>query len=346
MSDEILIDKMPNAPHPREVFEFFGNHECEVTLSNALDEARFHHAWIFCGPKGVGKATLAYRLARRYLGAKRANSSPLASESTDEICTQISAGSHNDLRVATRYCPDKERISNVVTVEAIRELIKMFDLKANNPLGRKVAIVDCADDMNVNSSNALLKTLEEPPAGGLLILITNSLGAILPTIRSRCRVLRLQPLANDIMRQALPQIDDAALSLANGSIGRAKALIEYDVGGLYRLLTLHLGGLPNAPQKPALDLANRAKDIETFNLIIDLVKDWLLRTAKAGLGVQISEVEVGESATLARLATMQDSRKIAQSLAAIEKLRSAADNNLDKPSLVLEALIHAKSALL
>ena len=345
MSDENAIDQCLDLQHPREVFEFFGNKACETLLAEALERDKLHHALILCGPKGIGKATLAYRLARRYLGAASIGDSPLASDPEDKVCKLIANGAHQDLRTATRYCPDKKDIRANITIAAIRALTQMFELRASNELGRRVAIIDCADEMRTEGANALLKTLEEPPKGGLIILLANSLGAILPTIRSRCRIMRLEPLSDKEMRAALPEIDNGTLALSYGRIGRAKSLAEFEVQKLYSLISEHLSGLPNAPQKPAFDLANSAKDMERLNLIIELLKDWLLRTTKAGIGIEITEVEPGENATLARLAKPKNGRLIADTITKIESLRLAANNNLDKPSIVLESLNHIRAAL-
>lgn len=345
MADDSFIDQCLDLPHPREVFDFFGNPEVEALLADALEKDKLHHAIILCGPKGIGKATLAYRLARRYLGANPSSDSPLASDSNDLICNLIANGSHQDLRTATRFCPEKKDNRANISVAAIRYLTQLFELKASNKFGRRVAIIDSADDLRTEGANALLKTLEEPPEGGLLLILANSLGAVLPTIRSRCRIMRLEPLSDKEMRLALPDIDSSTLALSYGRIGRAKSLAEFEVQRLYNLLSEHLLGLPNAPFRPAFELANAAKDIERLNLIIELIKDWLLRTTKAGIGIEITEVEPGENATLARLAKPKNGRLIADTISKIESLRLAATNNLDKASIVLDSLNHIRTAL-
>lgn len=345
MGDDNLIDQCKDLPHPREVFDYYGNTEIEAQIAKAIENEKLHHGLILYGPKSIGKATLAYRIARRYLGAKEASQSPLASNPDDPICRQIAIGACQDLKTATRFCPEKNDIRANISVAAIRAITQMFELRANNSLGRRVAIIDSADDLRVEGANALLKTLEEPPKGAIIIMIANSLGSVLPTIRSRCRILRLEPLNEKEMRRALPDIDYSALSLSNGRLGRAKSLASFEVQKLYSHLSAHLAALPVTPFKEAQELASYAKDYESLNIIIELIKDWLLRTTKSGFGVEITEVEPGENATLARLAKPKNSRIIADTISKIEALRLAANNNLDKGAIVLESLSLVRASL-
>lgn len=331
-------DRIEGLPHPREVTEFYGNLHAETELYDALNNSRLHHGWIFSGPKGIGKATLAYRFARRYLGAIPSNESPLASVINDPIVEKIANNAFPDLRVATRFCPKENKIKRDVSIEAIKKMAQMFELKSNSSLGRRIAIVDCADDLNISSANALLKTLEEPPEGAILILIANSLGAILPTIRSRCRVLNLRPMENDELKKLIGTNDMAAISLSKGAYGAAIALKSQKIEEYYRLLARHLNGMPHAPLEPLLELSNKANDIEKSDIIFDLIENWLYRTAQAGLGLDIEEIEPGESASLQRLASSVNPKIFGDIDLEIRKLRNAVDNNLDKPAAIMQAI--------
>jgi DNA polymerase-3 subunit delta' len=346
MAVENAPDQIKDLPHPRETFDFYGNDAVEIELDKALKASSLHHGLILCGPKGVGKATLAYRLARRYLGARSSEESPLASQRDDDICAKIANDALPDLRVATRFCPETQKVKRDVGIEAIREMTRMFAFSAGNPNGHRVAIVDCVDDLSIQAANALLKTLEEPPSGALIVLIANSLGAVLPTLRSRSRVYHLRPMPTDRLRQLLGSSDEAALTLAKGAYGRALALRASKVGEYYNLLAGHLNALPHTPLAPMVALANKATSIESCDLIFDLIEDWLYRTAQAGLGLYIDEIEPGESATLARISVNLNPRIIGDLAISIGHLRTAVGNNLDKSAAVIEALRLIKSQIM
>jgi DNA polymerase-3 subunit delta' len=217
-------DKEPAAPHPRETFSFFGHKEEESALAEALAGKRMHHAWLLAGPKGLGKATLAYRFARAALGAKRQGPRPLDVDPDDPIARRVAARSHPDLFILRRGLNDRGKPRREITVDEARELGHFFSL-APSEGGMRVAIIDAVDDLNRNSANAILKTLEEPPARSVLLLVCHAPGAALAAIRSRCRRLAMRPLSDADMRQGLgANADDAFISLAKGRPGRAIAL--------------------------------------------------------------------------------------------------------------------------
>jgi len=217
-------DKEPAAPHPRETFSFVGHDDEERALADALAGSRMHHAWLITGTKGIGKATLAYRFARRALGARHNGARPLDVDSEDQIARRINAQSHPDLFVLRRGYNDRGKARREIAVDDARELGAFFSL-APSEGGMRVAIIDAVDDLNNNSANAILKTLEEPPARSVLLLVCHAPGAILPTIRSRCRRLPLRTLSDAQVRQAMgAEADDALIALAKGRPGRAIAL--------------------------------------------------------------------------------------------------------------------------
>ncbi|CAN5151058.1 hypothetical protein BH10PSE3_BH10PSE3_28680 [soil metagenome] len=170
------------------MFSIDGVEAAELAFLDALDRGRLHHAWLLTGPEGVGKATLAYRMARRLLGARPDPAfGALGSAPTDFVSRQVAARSHPDLMVLERATDDGKARKSIPVDEA-RLLPAFF---ANSPAVSpyRVAIIDAADDLNVNAANAVLKTLEEPPARGVILLVSHSPGRLLPTIRSRCRRL-------------------------------------------------------------------------------------------------------------------------------------------------------------
>lgn len=217
-------DKEPNAPHPRETLSFAGHDAAEAQLAEAIQSRRMHHAWLLAGPKGLGKATLAYRAARVALGAKHAGKRPLDVDAEDVVTRRITALSHPDLFILRRGLNDRGRPRRDIAVDEARALGAFFSL-APSEGGMRVAIIDAVDDLNRNSANAILKTLEEPPARSVLFLVCHAPGGALATIRSRCRRLALRPLADDDVRAALGgEGDEALVRLAKGRPGRAIAL--------------------------------------------------------------------------------------------------------------------------
>ena len=217
-------DKEPNAPHPRETFSYVGHDDEERALAEALRGARMHHAWMLTGAKGLGKATLAYRFARIALGARSTGPRPLDVDAQDQIARRVSALAHPDMFVLRRGLNDRGKPRREITVDDARDLGAFFSL-APSEGGMRVAIIDAVDDLNRNAANAILKTLEEPPARSVLLLVCHAPGAVLPTIRSRCRRLALRPLSDAQVREALGGAqDDDIVSLAKGRPGRAIAL--------------------------------------------------------------------------------------------------------------------------
>lgn len=217
-------DRAPNTPHPRATFSFFGHQGEEQALADALGSGRMHHAWLLTGPKGLGKATLAYRFARAALGARHIGQRPLDADPEHVVARRIAALSHPDLFVLRRGINDRGKPRREITVDEARDLGVFFSL-APSEGGMRVAIIDAVDDLNRNAANALLKTLEEPPARSVLLLVCHAPGAALATIRSRCRRLALRPLGEEDVRAALGgEADEALVALAKGRPGRAIAL--------------------------------------------------------------------------------------------------------------------------
>ena len=213
---------------------------------------RLHHAWLLAGPRGVGKAAFAWRAARRLLGA--APSGPaLASAADDPVNRLVAARSHPDLLALERETEDGKPRRNIPVDEA-RRLPEFFS-KAPALAPFRVAIIDAADDLNVNSANAVLKTLEEPPPRGVLLLVTHAPGRLLPTIRSRCRRLGFAPWTTEALAAFLQSrgLDSAGADAARGSPGRALALAAGGEGASEMLAAL-VAGLPQADEAQLLKL--------------------------------------------------------------------------------------------
>ena len=267
MSDEDRpeADREGGLPHPRRVYDLFGQDAALNEAEAAISSGRMHHAWMVSGPKGVGKASFAYRLARRLLGARATDEAGLASDPDDPVCRRLEALSHPDFLLIRRPYNDKTgKLKGEIPVEEARRAPEFFSKSASGK-GWRVCIVDSADELNVNSANALLKTLEEPPQRGLLILIVNTPGRLLPTIRSRCRRLILRAPSIEATTQWLMDrhqmsADEAqrAAMLAQGAPGRALALAETDAPALMATIDTALSGLPRLDRAAIAQIAASA----------------------------------------------------------------------------------------
>lgn len=216
--------------HPRDRFDLVPSEVAERAFVDARDRGQLHHAWLLCGPEGIGKATFAYRAARTLLGATSDPSrGPLGATPNDPVSQLISAQSHPDLLVLERLT-EGGKTKKSISVDQARDLPEFFS-KSPSRAPYRVAIIDAADDLNPNAANALLKVLEEPPERGVLFLVTHAPGRLLPTIRSRCRRLTFPALADAaladlIRRQTELSVEEAAriAGMARGSPGAALAL--------------------------------------------------------------------------------------------------------------------------
>jgi DNA polymerase-3 subunit delta' len=237
--EEIVdTDRLDGQFHPRESFALVGQGAALARAGRAIRAGRVPSAWLITGPPGIGKATLAYRIARYLLryGATDQGLEDLSVPPKDPVSLQLAAGVHPGLLALKRGINrDSGKLMTVLGVDEIRRLAGFFGMTSGAG-GWRVAIVDTADDMNDQAANALLKALEEPPSRAMLMLLANAPGRLLPTIRSRCQRLDLRPLGEADMEtqlaQRLPDLDGeqrAALAkLAGGSIGAALALANED----------------------------------------------------------------------------------------------------------------------
>lgn len=227
-------DRIAGFAHPRETTTLLGQDAVLARTARALRAGRPPSAWLITGPPGIGKATLAYRIARYLLafGAGDAGPDDLSVPPDHPAARQVAAQSHPGLLILKRAInPKTGKLMTVLSVDEIRRLADFFGMTSGAG-GWRVAIVDTADDMNDNAANALLKMLEEPPPNAMLLLLSNMPGRLLPTIRSRCQRLELRQLDDATLEKALaqhlPEADTserASLArLASGSLGAALTL--------------------------------------------------------------------------------------------------------------------------
>jgi DNA polymerase-3 subunit delta' len=354
-------DRLEDFPHPRETRALFGQDAAFAALTEALASGRMHHAWLLSGMSGIGKATLAYQFARMALARPEerdlfGNGSSIAPDSpTDRL---VRALAHPALLVIRRaYDSKAKRFFQAITVDEVRRLKGFLALTPENQ-GWRIVIVDSADDMNANAANALLKSLEEPPACTVFLIVTLAPGRLLATIRSRCRTIALAPLSDADLKRAAAQALTAAgktmpeahewealAPLAQGSVGRALKLLGGGGLALQARIDRLLNGLPklDLPAVHALadELQGAAQDPK-FQLFFDLLQSTLGRLIRAQATGKGQEREIALSERLIgpqRLATFAE---LWETLA-----RDRADTlslNLDRKSLILGSFARLEAA--
>ena len=265
---------------PRANPVLFGHADAEVEMVDAIRTGRMHHAWLITGPEGVGKATLAYRFARRLLAGLPAGDS-LALDADDPVFRRVAAHSHADLLTVERVFNDKtRRMKTQIAVDDVRKINGFMSLTPAEG-GWRVVVVDGAEELNQASANALLKVLEEPPPRAMLLLVCAAPGRLLATIRSRCRRLRLTPLADAemaaLLAEQLPRLDadqrGRLITLAEGSPGRAIMLAEAEGLKIAALVDRLLAELPGVPVSRGYEIADVLGRSDTgFSTFMDLLR--------------------------------------------------------------------------
>ena len=355
MSDDAIPepDRIEGAPHPRETAQLFGQDRAQTDFLEAYRTGRLHSGWLITGPRGVGKATLAWKIAKFLLsggedGLFGAGGLDVPADNPD--VRLILSGAHPRLALIRRPWDEKtKKLKSDITVDAVRSLKGFFHMSAADG-GHRVVIVDAADELNRNAANAILKELEEPPANTTLLLVSHQPSRLLPTIRSRCRVLRCERLATDDLSAALAQAGhpveqtESLATLAAGSAGDAIRLLNHDGLSLYAEIVKTLDRLPRIDRTAALRLADACvgKGAETrFVMTLDLIDLFLARAARAGLlGEPAAQGAAGEARLLARIAPDQRAARawaqLQQDLT--DRSRHGRAVNLDPAALILDMI--------
>lgn len=303
-----------SVPHPRTTTALFGHQEAEATLLDAYRGGRIPHAWLIGGPQGIGKATLAYRMARFVLAHRDPASTQVQSARTLDldpshpVVRQVAAESHGGLLTLERSLNDKGVMRSVITVDETRETVSFFGSTAAVD-GWRVCIVDTVDELNANAANALLKVLEEPPLRSLFLLITHAQARVLPTIQSRCRKLPLRALSiADVTRATAraaeleasdPLLKEVA-EASEGSVSRALNLLGGGALKLHQRTASLLNTLPHVDPRElhALGDALGTSDRVALGAFVDSVDRWI--------GERMRADDANANANLPRLARLAE----------------------------------------
>lgn len=297
-SEEALI--------PRNTLELVGHEHAEQLFLDAFNAEKIHHAWMITGPNGIGKATLAYKMARFLLNnppeddqgpglfgdvLEKIELTSIETDLESQSNHLINAGSNPDLMVIERTeDPKTGKMRNNILVDDVRKINEFFH-KTSSEGGWRVAIVDTADEMNRNAANAILKILEEPPKNSILIILAHAPGRLLPTIKSRCRMLPLKPLKSQTVKEILlknypdkeENIIDGYVALSNGSPGYAISLIEHQGLKVYREILGLLSTMPNINVPLMHDFAaaiTTKKSGDTFLLFSEMLSQFISRMVR------------------------------------------------------------------
>ena len=295
-----------------------GQSDAEAEFLNECSAKRLHHAWLICGPKGIGKATLAYRMSRYILvrGVHDTDENSLALDPVDNpprqsktiekgtlfvdpddpVFRRIAAGTHADFLYVERAEDQNSNKKRKDIVVADIRSVSAFLNKTPAEGGWRVVIIDSVDDMTVNAANALLKTLEAPPKHALLLLVSHNPGKLLPTIRSRCRPLRLKQLdsdsLNELIKRYVPEekVEEASsiVRVADGSIGRVMMLLEEDGIEICQLVNKQLsnkqlsniGGLDAGVIDKLGEVVVKDSTGENFRMLWVILNHWLADMVK------------------------------------------------------------------
>lgn len=337
----------------------------ERTMLAAQQSGRLHHAWLITGPRGIGKATLAWRFARFLLAGQQGGLFAGTPDGLDVAADApgralVDARSHPDLFHLRRSLnPDTGRIRAEISVDDVRGLGEFMHMTPAMGAWR-VAIVDAADEMNRNAANAVLKVLEEPPPNAVLLIVAHAPGRLLPTIRSRCRRLPLHPLSKETVVRlvgeyapSVPQEEREALAgLADGSVGRALELASAGSLGLYRDMVEVLATLPDLDMARLHGFAERfARRGEEANAhwrsLNYLLDGWLKELARqAAVGEEGTAIVAAERGLQARLLAAASLDRWMEAWEKVAQLLSRTDAvNLDRKQTVLVSFLALQSAM-
>lgn len=327
-------DDIDDVPPPAANPSLVGHAREWQELVAASRSGRMHHAWLLQGPRGIGKATLAFAFARHLVGAPWTAEGERSAifDPDDAAVRQIASGAHPNVIHIQRGDADRGGgFKTQITVDEVRRLQGFF--RATATPGWRVAILDPADDLNRNAANALLKILEEPPARSVFLITNHAPGRLLPTIRSRCRTLRIDSLSNTAVasatRQLMPGTDgedlNAVAALARGSVRQALILLQ---GGGVDVLR-EADRILDARQPDWQGVHSLVDGLQQKGreAALDLFRDRLFDRVAEEATVAVAQGRAREGALLAGFGIAEQAR-----------FREAAAYNLDRKQTILSFL--------
>jgi DNA polymerase-3 subunit delta' len=323
---------------PAKNAHLFGHEAAEDFLARSYRSGKMHHAILLEGPEGIGKATLAFRLANHILSYPDPSQAPEQLSPPDlssSVSRQIASGASHNLLHLTRPVDEKTgRVKTTITVEEVRRAGHFFSQTSGTGNWR-IVLIDPADDLNRNAANAILKMLEEPPRRSLFLVLSHAPGKLLPTIRSRCQPLRLSPLGDGDLAQALAGLglpldggktQEMVLGLSKGSVSQALKLLNYGGTEIITAFDDILAGEGPAARKAMHRLADvlSGKDSEViFGFFLDHLNDHLMDRAR-------------QSALAGDLDAADRQAKLVSQIA--EQVGTAQAYNLDRKQTILSIL--------
>ena len=361
-----LSDKILGIPHPKLAKKLIGHSTQKLYFLNSYISNRLPQCWLLAGDKGVGKATFAWLIAKFLLTTNQnpddikielngANIDSILAPQDGGTLTRILSGSEQRIYVVRKgYNEKRKAFFKDISIDDIRNLQSYCSLSIADG-GRRVIIIDTADDLNTNSCNALLKLLEEPPKNTLFLLISHQPNLLLPTLQSRCQKLLFSALSQNDLRavvtatgQEIGPAQEVPLSiLSNGSAGVACRLLNSNSLNLYRDILNLASSLPNLNTKKATQLSQnyfakgKADDFENF---IEMMQHFLSRLCKTGAMQKPLSPSVtnDEAKIMTYLCPSLGSANLWAEAAeiAIAKLHKGYLLNIDVESLVIDTFIY------
>jgi DNA polymerase III subunit delta' len=339
MSAEGDADPRDGVHHPRRRSILKGHEKAERVLLKQYLSGRMHHGWLISGPRGIGKATLAYRLARfilHYPSAQALGDQQSLGVAADAAVSRlVASGGHPDLiAVERRFDPKTGKIKTEIAVDDVRRAGEFFG-RTSAADGWRICIVDAADELNAESANALLKTLEEPPGRSLIILVSHQPRRLLPTLRSRCIELPVPPISEQDTIEVLNGLGlegDAArkaAALSRGSPGRALEIVNSAGARAFDQFAARMERAQFIDIDTKLGVADAFQNRGTaadFVLFCELLIDWTARRAR----------DAASAGRGARWALAHDTVS--------HSIRQADALNLDRRQTVLDALTTLEEA--
>tara|TARA_B100000886_G_scaffold207595_1_gene143551 strand:+ start:1089 stop:2246 length:1158 start_codon:yes stop_codon:yes gene_type:complete len=373
MSDEpnnFFSDKIAGAPHPMLANEIIGHSSQKLSFLSSFASNRLHQCWLLAGDMGIGKASFAWLIAKFLLTTKyqpadlkidlnESNINSILEPQSGNTLNRIISGSEQRVYIVRRgYNEKRKTFFKNISIEDVRKLQSYCSLSIADG-GKRIIIIDTADDLNKSSSNALLKLLEEPPKNTIFLLISHQPNLLVPTLKSRCQKLSFSNLDQTDLGAVLKAIgckiersDEVSLSiLSKGSAGAACRLINSNCINLYSDILNISSSLPNLNTNKILQLSQnyfaKAKPGE-FEIFLEMMQHFFSRLCKTGAMQKplLPSVTENEAKIMKNLCPNLKSAHLWSEAANITlaKLNKGYLLNIDIESLILDAFIYLEKS--